>query len=348
MDIEKLKNTKIYKLVSIEEANYLYTNYPWIKSIKEGIFCLKENIISEPICTLQICDNPKYFNPSGKTGYTKGCCKSCTIKISMLEKYGVENISQLQSIKDKVKNTIQEKYGCDNVFQMGEVKEKSKLTNLKKYGVEYPTQNKVIREKCIITTIMNYGVKSPLQNSEILSKTQETNMKKYGVENVSSVSEFRRKAEDTMLERYGSHSSKSETVKNKVKINNLEKYGVEHPFQDSKVYEKAFKKSCKYKTFKWNDGNISKVQGHEPIVLKELEESGYGFNDILTSTNDMPEIWYEFEGSEHRYYPDFYIPSENLIIEVKSEYTLQKQLDKNQAKFEAVKKLGFNFRLEVR
>jgi type III secretory pathway component EscU len=51
---------------------------------------------------------------------------------------------------------------------------------------------------------------------------------------------------------------------------------------------------------------------------------------------------------KRRYYPDFYIPKENLIIEVKSQWTLELHKDKNQAKFQAVKEAGFNFRLEIR
>jgi len=82
--------------------------------------------------------------------------------------------------------------------------------------------------------------------------------------------------------------------------------------------------------------------------LKELENNGYKFNDVLTNTKDMPEIRYMFEGKEHRYYPDFYIPSENKIIEVKSEYTLQADWEQNQAKFKATRNLGFDFNLEVR
>jgi len=33
---------------------------------------------------------------------------------------------------------------------------------------------------------------------------------------------------------------------------------------------------------------------------------------------------------------------------VKSDYTLEKEWDKNQAKFEATRNLGFDFKLEVR
>lgn len=83
-------------------------------------------------------------------------------------------------------------------------------------------------------------------------------------------------------------------------------------------------------------------------MLKELEEDGYKFEDVFTSPVDMPKIQYLMDGKQHRYYPDIYIPKENIIIEVKSSYTLQKDWAKNQAKFEATRNLGFDFRLEVR
>ena len=59
----------------------------------------------------------------------------------------------------------------------------------------------------------------------------------------------------------------------------------------------------------------------------------------------MPEIWYMWQdGSWHRYHPDFYIPKNNLIIEVKSIYTYTEDFIKNKLKEEAVKYLGYNFK----
>jgi hypothetical protein len=43
------------------------------------------------------------------------------------------------------------------------------------------------------------------------------------------------------------------------------------------------------------------------------------------------------------YYPDIYIKSQNLIIEVKSTFTYKKQLVKNIIKSLSVRKSGFNF-----
>jgi len=42
------------------------------------------------------------------------------------------------------------------------------------------------------------------------------------------------------------------------------------------------------------------------------------------------------------------MPKENLIIEVKSIWTLKLHWVKNQIKFNAVKTAGFNFKLEIR
>jgi len=59
----------------------------------------------------------------------------------------------------------------------------------------------------------------------------------------------------------------------------------------------------------------------------------------------MPEFWYD--NKKHRYYPDFYVPKDNLIIEVKSGYTLNKNRKRNDMKFESVKNAGYNFKLMI-
>ncbi len=61
----------------------------------------------------------------------------------------------------------------------------------------------------------------------------------------------------------------------------------------------------------------------------------------------MPEIWYILDGIKHRYYPDFYIEKDNLIVETKSVYTLECEKEKNNLKFQAVKSHGYNFKLDV-
>jgi len=39
-------------------------------------------------------------------------------------------------------------------------------------------------------------------------------------------------------------------------------------------------------------------------------------------------VKYMIDDKEHSYYPDIFIPSDNLIIEVKSDYTYEKDKEK--------------------
>ena len=94
-------------------------------------------------------------------------------------------------------------------------------------------------------------------------------------------------------------------------------------------------------------GKIIKVQGYEryvlPNLLKERNEQ-----DVFHRRTDMPEIWYiGDDGKNHKYYPDFYIPKDNMIIEVKSTWTYNIELNKNWLKKEATEQLGFNFKFII-
>lgn len=86
------------------------------------------------------------------------CCIKCRPikhKHTMLERYGVENSSQMIDTIDKTKATNRKKYGCDWQMQSKEVRQKSILTSRKKYGVDYPTQCPEVYEKIIKTRHKN-------------------------------------------------------------------------------------------------------------------------------------------------------------------------------------------------
>ena len=76
------------------------------------------------------------------------CSEASLIRANtMKERYGVENISQLQSTKDKKVQKSLEKYGVENVAQSKEVKDKMKETCLEKYGVVYASQAEEVAKK---------------------------------------------------------------------------------------------------------------------------------------------------------------------------------------------------------
>lgn len=65
-------------------------------------------------------------------------------------------------------------------------------------------------------------------------------------------------------------------------------------------------------------GREFRVQGKENIALPYIwKRLACDINDILYHKRDMPVLKYTFKKEEHRYYPDFFLPSKNVLIEVK-------------------------------
>ena len=302
------------------------------------IFKLMKQGISEiPECELDCCNNKKMIKKF-EAELSKGCCSQHAQEITMLERFGISNLFKDPTI---AKKGMLNKYGVSHNMKIQEVKNKIKVTMVTKYGVENPSQADEIKEKKKNTLLKNHNVTHNSQINEVKESKKKKSLEKYGVEFILQSDEVREKIKQTNLEKYGvEHHLQNPEIYSKTKKTNLSKYGLEFPVMRVSSYT--------HKEYKWKTGEISMVQGHEPIVLSELEEKGYTYNDIETDTASMPEIFYEFEGKRRRYYPDIFIPKENLIIEVKSDYTLNKEWARNQAKFDATKNLGFNFKLEVR
>jgi len=82
--------------------------------------------------------------------------------------------------KFKNKLTNLERYGVNNVLQIETIKDRIKATNLEKYGVEYPSQSKEIQEKSKLTSLSNYGVSWASKSIEVQEKMKNTNLIRYG------------------------------------------------------------------------------------------------------------------------------------------------------------------------
>lgn len=329
-------------------------------------------------------------------------CKKCSTinqvikhKNTLLQRYGVENISQIQDVKNKKKETTLKNYGVEHNSQSKEIKNKKVQTCLNNFGVQYPQQSKEIRDKSKETCLMNYGVEHPSQSNEIREKCKQTCLENYGVEYNSQSEEFKNKIKETCLQKFGveypqqseeirekskqtclqkfgvEYSSQCEEIKNKMKETTLQKFGVEyasqceeiknkiketylknigveHPTQNEEYMEKISKNSYKSKTFIFSSGREIKCQGYEPFALKTLETYIDDDANILTGCKNVPTIWYnDNEGGKHRHYVDIFIPSQNLCIEVKSTWTIQKKKDNVFLKQNAAKELGYNYEIWV-
>ena len=172
------------------------------------------------------------------------------------------------------------------------------------------------------------------------SKVIEDFKLKYGHTNPGLIKAFIDKGLQTNLLRYG---SKKPGHIEKGKATCIKRYGVSNVMQDFNIFQKALGARYKLKTFILPSGAVLKYQGYENVALELLLNIGINETDISVNRKTIPKIFYlNDKNKQSRYYPDIWIKSKNLLIEVKSEYTFN--LNKNQAlnKQDACKKLGYN------
>jgi hypothetical protein len=105
------------------------------------------------------------------------------------------------------------------------------------------------------------------------------------------------------------------------------------------------------KPFQMPSGKIVMIQGAEDKALKILLET-HNESDIKVGDEDIGNcvgiIYYKgLDGKTHRYYPDIYIRSENMIIEVKSTYTYKIHERKNLLKQQACINAGYRFKFMI-
>lgn len=148
-----------------------------------------------------------------KDGYNaRFCSQSCGIlgsldkrKETLLLRYGDSKAFTFGSVKHK--NAVKKKYGVDNVFQLETVKQTCKETMLQRYGVESWAQTddgkRTIqenltcpesREKARLTNIEKYGGQSPFSSRLVHEKSKQTLISKHGVGTAMAVPEVLEKA----------------------------------------------------------------------------------------------------------------------------------------------------------
>jgi very-short-patch-repair endonuclease len=115
------------------------------------LYHFKEKIKEVPKC---LCGEFRQYHCYGyrPTCSNKKCIKKVreeSKKKYCLEHYGVEFVTQLETMKEKSKSTCLERYGVDNSTKSKEIIQKRKQRNLEKFGVEEPISLKSVRGKSI-------------------------------------------------------------------------------------------------------------------------------------------------------------------------------------------------------
>lgn len=106
----------------------------------------------------------KYWNL--EHGYREFCSRKCFWKVT----------TQLESVKEKRKQTCKEKYDSENYMQCKDFKEKAEITNLREYGVKNAGGSNVAIARIKATKLANHGD----ENYNNMEQTYLTKEIKYG------------------------------------------------------------------------------------------------------------------------------------------------------------------------
>lgn len=278
----------------------------------------------------------KKFCPICGKEFSKGNNKTCSDKCArelgkqtILNKYGVDNVSKIPEIKEKISKTLKNK----TLEEKEEINKKIRKTNLEKYGVEHALQSKEIREKAKETWIKKYGVDNPLKSKEILEKVQQTTLEKYGNKIPFKTENFKTKASKTWTNKYGvsqpglskeiinkgletkleKYGSKSYNNIEKTKQTCLKKYGVDNP-QKSIVIKEKMKQTCLEKYGVPYHCMTKQCRESNPFAISKINQN---FSKILNDNNYKTKL----EFSIGRFSYDIQIINTNILIEIDPAYT---------------------------
>lgn len=177
-------------------------------------------------------------------GYSNGnyFCKSCKTKINNLEKWGVENVFQLESTKSKSRETNLKKRGVEFISQSPEIKKLIKSNNLERIGVEHHLQKEESVQKLKESNLEKWGVENISQLKEIKEKKKATSKKNSGYDYIFSDPKFINRNIELNNHKWGvDWYFQSEVGKEKIKEKNLEKWGVDNPSKNEFVISKIRK-----------------------------------------------------------------------------------------------------------
>ena len=111
----------------------------------------------------------------------------------------------------------------------------------------------------------------------------------------------------------------------------LEKYGVEYISQSEEIQKKKILSGYRIKKYKY-----LYYQGTYELDFLE------NFYDKIEIKN-IKSIKYDYNDKKRIYFPDFYLPEYNLIIEIKSNYIYNLHKERNECKRLGTLENGYNF-----
>ena len=359
--INKVNNCNNFRYVNKqtffteEEKKYINNRYIDSSCFKESYLRILNNINEHPKCP--ICGKPVKFRGLEKQIFRHTCgsfeCSHNTAGLKTSIKYKLKTEKEKQLIKEHRKETIKKRYNVNSYFELDTIKQKIKQTKLerygdenynnhqqtiqtclKKYGYKYIVQVPEIQEKIKQTVIEKYGVENVSYNSEIINKIKQTKVKRYNNENYNN----REQSKQTCLEKYGvDNPFKSKEIQDKFKQTIIDKYGCDCPFKSIEIQNK-FKQTIINKYGKeFNCFDLDKAYKIASTVSFKTKLKNNSFSKSKEEDKCYEllkekyfDIIRQYRSELYPFNCDFYIPSRDLYVEYNgSQYHHNHPFDKN-------------------
>ena len=246
-------------------------------------------------------------------------------------------------------NILKSTKGCNQCAQVPtEEKIDDVRSKLEEYGMELVgdyKNNKGMPVKCVCGEEWKASLNDIKRGRKCMkcgdTAREETFLRLYGTTGFADPEGFKK----FMLTRYGSeYFITSDTYKKRMQ----ELYGVDHHMQHPETFQKCMETALRLKQFSLpKTGRVVEVMGYEQYAIELLLEKVHPLlgrpveeDEILTGP-DVPRFAYADEnGQKRRYFPDIAIKDTNIIIEVKSIWTLNYKPQRNYHKFLGVSALN--------
>lgn len=211
-----------------------------------------------------------------------------------------------------------------------------KANSMKKYGVDDPNKTPQIREK--VRGKLNEAFAE--RKEEILEKRISTTQERYGVDHVMQDANLKQKCFDSQIQNGGigfqrEHLQKAAQIKahspeayESRHSTCMEKYGVEHHFQNKNVLDKqwdSYKEKTGYDHPAYNPEIIHSAKGYlyNEVHFDSSWELAYYIWLVDNKKQfiyhpPFPLEYFDDNNEKHTYYPDFLI--EGKFVEIKGDH----------------------------
>lgn len=236
-------------------------------------------------------------------------CRHCGILLGTLEKYGVVNVFQLESVKETMKKTCLKKYGVEFISQDPGFRKRVENSVQERYGVKNITQCEMFKEKSKQTRYKKNNGK--YRSDDDIKRAQQTCLERYGYKTPFISPETLEKGKMTMKKKYGSnYFFGTDAYKKKM----TELYGGNNPMYSYELISKMRKR--------YNYNGIHFDSSWEVAYYMWLKDN---CNNFIVH----PKMYFDyiFQNEKHRYYPDFLV--DGKYIEIKGPHLLNEMQKEN-------------------